>query len=132
MIVRLPFPPSELMPNRSKGRVWQATKDIRSKYRDDAYALAKKAHAAGFSYGDFSYGDGNIPVSIIFSMPDKRHRDLDNCLAATKHAMDGIAQALGVNDSRFKPLVVDSVLGEKPGCVIVAVGVHVTTTIGAI
>lgn len=125
MIVRLPFPPSELMPNRSKGRIWQATKDIRSKYRDDAYALAKKAHIAGNSYGD-----GNIPVSIIFSMPDKRHRDLDNCLAATKHAMDGIAQALGVNDSRFKPLVVDSVLGEKPGCVIVAVGVRVTTTIG--
>lgn len=123
MIVRLPFPPSELMPNRSKGVHWAALSKVREKYRNDAFNLAKATPRA-------EYGDGNIPVSIVFSTPDRRGRDLDNLLASIKHGLDGIAAALGLDDRRFKPLLVDSVLGEKPGCVIVAVGVHVTTTIG--
>lgn len=123
MIVRLPFPPKELMPNRAKGVHWAALSKVREKYRNDAYLLAKSTPSS-------DYGDGNIPVSIVFSTPDKRGRDLDNMLASIKHGLDGIAAALGLDDRRFKPLLVDSVLGEKPGCVIVAVGVHVTTTIG--
>ena len=41
MIVRLPFPPSELMPNRSKGVHWAALSKVREKYRNDAFNLAK-------------------------------------------------------------------------------------------
>lgn len=98
---------------------------MREKYRNDAFNLAKATPRA-------EYGEGNIPVSIIFSTPDKRSRDLDNMLGAIKHGLDGIAAAMGVDDRRFRPLVVDSVLGERPGCVVVAVGVHITTTIGAV
>jgi crossover junction endodeoxyribonuclease RusA len=41
-------------------------------------------------------------VDITFHPPDKRKRDLDNCLASFKAGLDGIADALGVNDCQFK------------------------------
>ena len=73
--------------------------------------------------------DGNaIPVSIVFVSPDKRHRDLDNCLAAAKAQLDGIADALGVNDKRFRPILLDYIEGDKPGAMLVAVGVQIITT----
>ena len=44
---------------------------------------------------------GPITLDIEFIEPDKRRRDLDNMLASIKSGIDGIADALGVNDSRF-------------------------------
>lgn len=67
----------------------------------------------------------SIPVSLIFVMPDKRHRDLDNCHAALKSALDGMADALGVNDRQFRPILIDSVQGDGEGAVIAAVGVRI-------
>jgi hypothetical protein len=52
-------------------------------------------------------------------MPDKRWRDADNCLAAAKSALDGLADALMVNDRMFQPIEILRVLGEKPGKLIV-------------
>jgi hypothetical protein len=52
-------------------------------------------------------------------MPDKRMRDADNCLAAAKAALDGLADALQVNDRNFQPIVVYRELGAKPGKLIV-------------
>ncbi len=48
-------------------------------------------------------GDGKIAARITFYPPDKRHRDADNMVASIKSALDGIADALGVNDRRFQP-----------------------------
>lgn len=50
-----------------------------------------------------SASDGPIPVEIRFYPPDARHRDDDNMIGAFKAARDGIADALGVNDRRFRP-----------------------------
>ena len=44
----------------------------------------------------------SLVVAITFRPPDRRARDLDNCLAAFKSGLDGIADALGVNDNQFK------------------------------
>ena len=41
-------------------------------------------------------------VSMTFCPPDKRRRDLDNCISSTKAARDGIADALGIDDSKFE------------------------------
>lgn len=46
-------------------------------------------------------------LSIIFYPPDDRHRDLDNCLASIKAALDGIADAWHVNDKQFRPITID-------------------------
>ena len=76
----------------------------------------------------FSDAGGDIPVSIVFVAPDKRNRDLDNCLAAAKPQIDGIADALGVNDKRFRPILLNYVAGDKPGAMLVAIGVQIITT----
>lgn len=46
-----------------------------------------------------------IVLAITFVEPDRRKRDLDNMLAAIKSGIDGIADALGVNDRRFVFLI---------------------------
>jgi crossover junction endodeoxyribonuclease RusA len=40
-----------------------------------------------------------------FCPPDKRKRDLDNLLARMKAGLDGLADALGVDDTIFRPAV---------------------------
>lgn len=41
-------------------------------------------------------------VSYTFCPPDYRRRDRDNLIASMKAATDGIADALGVDDSKFE------------------------------
>jgi crossover junction endodeoxyribonuclease RusA len=41
-------------------------------------------------------------VGLVFVPPDKRHRDADNMLAAMKAGLDGLADVLGVDDSRWR------------------------------
>lgn len=41
-------------------------------------------------------------VSYTFNPPDSRRRDRDNLIASMKAATDGIADALGVDDSKFE------------------------------
>jgi Holliday junction resolvase RusA-like endonuclease len=54
-------------------------------------------------------------------MPDKRKRDADNCLAAAKGALDGLADAMMVNDQLFQPIMIYRKLGTKPGKLIVEI-----------
>lgn len=42
-----------------------------------------------------------IPLSLSFVVPDHRRRDLDNLVSSCKAYLDGVADALGVDDSRF-------------------------------
>ena len=46
-------------------------------------------------------GVDRLRVHLTFVPPDRRLRDADNCIAAAKAGLDGLADALGVNDRRF-------------------------------
>lgn len=46
-------------------------------------------------------------LSILFCPPDHRCRDIDNCLAAIKNALDGVAEACKVNDKQFRYKKID-------------------------
>jgi Holliday junction resolvase RusA-like endonuclease len=61
---------------------------------------------------------GPVAVKIVFHPAVDRNRDLDNMQASQKAALDGIALALGVDDSIFCPV---SEIGSKrkPACVVV-------------
>ena len=122
MIIRLPFPPASLFPNRKNGKHWTTVKDVKALAREGATDATKRASGA------FSDDGKDIPLSIVFVAPDARHRDLDNCLAAAKPQIDGIADALGVNDKRFRPILLNYIKGDKPGAMLVAVGVQIITT----
>lgn len=41
-------------------------------------------------------------VDIAFNPPDRRKRDLQNCISSAKALVDGIADALGIDDSKFQ------------------------------
>lgn len=95
MQVTLPWPPKELSPN---ARVhWSKRSKTAATYRHACYMLALEAGAkTGIPW------DGDVHVWIDFYPPDRRHRDDDNMISAFKSGRDGIAQALGVDDKRFR------------------------------
>jgi crossover junction endodeoxyribonuclease RusA len=43
-----------------------------------------------------------LRVTLRVYPPDKRRRDWDNVIASLKSGLDGIADALGIDDSRFR------------------------------
>lgn len=101
MIISLPYPNSELMPNRKNGKHWGATSKAKDKAGLDAYFITLEALQTQ-KYDHI----GLIPLQITFVQDDKRHRDLDNLLAASKPTIDGIAKALRVDDSIFEPITI--------------------------
>lgn len=92
MIV-LPWPPSALSPN------------ARSHWRK--HAAAKKAYRLACGYqahlqGAKAIDAERLAVRFTFVPPDKRRRDLDNLIAAMKSGIDGLADVLGVDDSKWR------------------------------
>lgn len=99
MKLSLPWPPKELSPN---ARVHFLAKALVTKaYREQAFYLAD-SEAWDWSQLRCTDGVGPITLSFIFHPPDKRKRDLDTMLSSVKAGIDGIADALGVNDVRFE------------------------------
>ena len=115
MRVELDFPPAELFPNRAKGTHWGKLYQLRSDYREGSTWLAKH------QLKDWKHAGGDIKLTITFEMPDKRKRDADNCLAAAKGALDGLADAMFVNDQFFQPILIYRNAGTKPGKLIVEI-----------
>ena len=91
--VVLPWPPKELNPN--KRLHWSTKRKHVAKYRAMCFALAREAGIAV----DW---DGDVHLWVDFYPPDKRRRDDDNVIAAFKAGRDGLADALRIDDSRFR------------------------------
>ena len=112
-VIALDFPPRDLFPNRASGKHWASLYKTKSEYRESSTWLAKG------QLKDWRHNGNQIKLTLIFEMPDKRWRDADNCLAAAKAGMDGLADALMVNDRMFNPIQVVRMLGKKPGKLII-------------
>jgi crossover junction endodeoxyribonuclease RusA len=92
--VILPWPPKELNPNSRNH--WAKTAKFKKSYRQICWALALEAKIRVSTTGE-----DPILLGITFFPPDRRGRDTDNMFAAMKAGLDGIADALQVNDKRF-------------------------------
>lgn len=88
MAIELPWPPRELHPN-ARPHFHVKAKAAKS-YRESAYWLTKAALPEG----------GNV-LRIQFLPPDRRRRDLDGMLSSIKSGIDGIADAMEVDDHMF-------------------------------
>lgn len=116
--IYLPWPDSSLMPNRRAGKHWASYQNAKTKARNDGWAAAKLA----LGRSTFTCPE-RVKVRWTFAAPDKRRRDLDGLYGACKHYQDGIAAALGVDDSIFRPVLLDDCLDKhKQGFVIVEIG----------
>ena len=105
--IRLPWPPAALSPNSRLH--WSRLAKAKKIYRRDCWieALSQKARVPK---------DGKLRVDLTFYRPSRRAMDRDNLLARMKAGLDGVADALKTNDSRFDPISV-SVSDETGGYV---------------
>lgn len=117
MTIDLPWPPVALHPN-SRAH-WAKRAKAAKLYRADAGMLAQ---AAGVRRWLSTRLAQTVPVSIAFYPPDRRKRDLDGMLSSIKSGLDGIADALGVDDNRFS-LSINRCEPEKGGRVSITVGI---------
>jgi crossover junction endodeoxyribonuclease RusA len=105
MNVTLPWPPKDLSPN---ARIhWSRRSKAAKAYRRACHVLTLEAGIRGVDW------EGDIHLWIDFYPPDRRHRDDDNMVAAFKAGRDGMADAMGLDDKRFRihPYVKDEVGG---------------------
>jgi crossover junction endodeoxyribonuclease RusA len=117
IIVELPFPDRHLMPN---ARVYYKAK---AEYAKTARGTAKYTAYNARPSWDYAFPKGErIPLLLKFYPPDRKERDLDNLLAAMKSAIDGVSDALDINDKMFCPITVDWGKIEKGGRVVVVIG----------
>lgn len=117
--IELPWPAKENSPNyQGKLRLKMRAK---KEARHNGYWAAYAALDANRGRVLWSRDAATIPVRITFHPPTRQRRDLDNFQAAVKHELDGIAEALQVDDRLFRPV---SDWGDvcKPGKVIVEIG----------
>ena len=90
--ITLPWPSPVLSPN---SRTHWAVKSRAVK--SARVAAFYQVRAASKATVDWPRAD----VRMTFCPPDKRRRDMDNMVASMKAAADGIADAIGIDDSKF-------------------------------
>ena len=94
--IELPWPPSVLLPNSRSH--WSKRAHAAKQCRLTAFAQTK---LAGVRKGDFDL-PASLKVTCVFAPPDHRRRDADGMLSSAKHFLDGISDAIGVDDSKFE------------------------------
>lgn len=92
MILTLPWPPSILSPNARAH--WTKVSKAKKSFRA-AWAWTAKEQGAKRLTADA------LAVALEFFPPDRQHRDMDNMLASIKAGLDGLADVLGVDDSKW-------------------------------
>lgn len=113
MIVTLPFPPAALSGHANGNGRWIKI-SLTKKLRAEARRLTSEAGTIDLP------PEGDIPIDVLFIPPDNRG-DRWNFPARSKCQIDGIADALGVNDKRFDPTIRHG-RPLKPGKVVVTIG----------
>lgn len=89
--VHFPWPPRALSPN-ARGH-WSKRSRAAKTYRLQCFLFARQAGLVAPA--------GRILLQLEFLPPNARRRDDDNLLASFKAGRDGLADALGIDDSRF-------------------------------
>lgn len=92
--ITLPWPPRALSPNARKH--WRTVAPVRKAYRE---ACGMQAIAQGVRRPPDP--KAKLQVSLVFYTPTRRAYDLDNLLASMKAGLDGLADAIGVDDRHW-------------------------------
>ena len=99
-MIEITLPPVSmaLSPNRKNGKSFYSTH--RKKIADKNIGFI-----AALPYAMLLRANTDYSMEIIFYHATKRRPDIDNLHAASKARLDGIAAALGVDDSCFEPVL---------------------------
>jgi crossover junction endodeoxyribonuclease RusA len=111
MTVTLGWPSRALSPN---ARTHWATLARAKK------AARREGHLATFSASTYLPTTwAAVGIQVTFIPPDARRRDLDNLIASIKPHLDGISDAIRIDDSRWIWAAPVMAAPEKPGRVVV-------------
>lgn len=95
-MIILPFPPKELSPN-ARSRTYHKQARFKKQARADGYYATKASKAS------VAAGDVPVMMEVSFYPPGAYHYDQDGLISRMKGYLDGIADALGVDDYHFRP-----------------------------
>ena len=109
-----PWPEKRLWPNRRAH--WRELHAARQQSRLVARAGAMHVLRPGETIENY------IPLTLEFCPPANRRFDRDNALAALKGHLDGLAEALRVDDTLFEPITLRRGPVIRGGCVRVQIG----------
>ena len=95
----LGWPPSNLSPNARLH--WAKLARAKKQYRNACFSVSKEQLK--------KINTENIPEKLVLEMtfipPDRRSYDRDNLVARMKSGIDGLADALKINDKRFNTVI---------------------------
>lgn len=94
--IQLPWPPATLSPNARLH--WAMAYRAKAKYRDHCWAIARDQSVPTLSPHE------KYDLSLRFVPPDRRSYDRDNLIARMKAGLDGLADALMIDDKQFTRL----------------------------
>lgn len=92
MIITLPWPPTQLSPNARTH--WRVLAKVKKAYREACYLSAKEQ-------GVKPLAAAKLHLTLTFHAPTRRAFDLDNALARCKAGLDGLSDAIGVDDEHW-------------------------------
>lgn len=92
---------SDLLPNNADGINWRVLSRVKSREKRYGQLVAREVCAIGELDPIQDHA-----LHIIYYPPRNPGPDSDNLLKALKHRLDGIAEALGINDRRFNPILI--------------------------
>ena len=102
--VMLPWPARELSPN-ARGH-WAKKSTAAKRYRHTCkIKTLQEIQASAWdvpALRELVEAGGRVHLFIDFYPPDRRHRDDDNVIASFKSGRDGLADALKIDDSKFR------------------------------
>ena len=94
--IQLPWPPPQLSPNARLH--WAIVYRAKAKYRDKCWAIAREQNVPELEV------DTKYKLELRFVPPDRRGYDRDNLVARMKAGLDGLADALMIDDKQFAEL----------------------------
>lgn len=107
-MITLPFPHKALWPN-GRAHYMVKAREVK-KHRQWAFTAA-------LAYIRKEGVPADRPIALCYTItPKTAHAiDVDNCIAAMKSYQDGIAQAMGIDDSAFAEPQIAFATPRKPG-----------------
>ena len=94
----LPWPPTDLSPN---GRLhWSKLYRAKKAYRQACWAISLDQ----LKVSTDTVPSGPLLLELEFVPPSRRSYDRDNLVARMKSGLDGLADALKIDDKRFSTL----------------------------
>lgn len=111
--IELDWPASCLWQNSSNGEHWAKSSSERAAARVEGKYRTMEAMPPGIVYC--------AALRITFHAPTNRRYDISNGLGALKSQLDGVADALHIDDSTFSPITIVRGAVRKPGCVTVEI-----------